>query len=105
MKTKRKNSPLKFSPDFGPKLDEDQKKGLDSDLPGFVLKLSAQITKGGGACRNFSYYSMLIILYWRPTGWGPWHHAPPKYAPEQTSVYLLFGYSFHKLNVVFFSVY
>ena len=32
-----------------------------------MLKPSAQVTKGG-ACRNFAYYSMLIILSWRPKG-------------------------------------
>ena len=44
-------------------------------------------------CRNFAYYSMLIILSWRPSGRGPWHHAsPPKYAraSEYCSTLLFF---------------
>ena len=50
--------------------------------PGYaagVIKASAQLTKGG-PCRNFAYYSMLIILSWQPKGGGPWPNAPPKYA-------------------------
>ena len=63
MKTKRKISPLRISPFFCPKLGEDRKKMVISQiLFVFVLKLSAQITNRG-ACRNFAYYSMLIILH------------------------------------------
>ena len=63
MKTKRKNSPLRINPFSCPKLGEDRKKKVISQiLSVFVLKLSAQITNRG-ACRNFAYYSMLIILY------------------------------------------
>ena len=47
-----------------------------------MLKFSAQDTKGG-ACSNFAYYSMLIILSWRPRG-GPWRHAPPLNTPLST---------------------
>ena len=70
MTTKRKISPLRISPFSCPKLGEDRKKKVISQiLSVFVLKLSVQITNRG-ACRNFAYYSMLIILYWRPKGSG-----------------------------------
>ena len=82
MKSKSKIFPLRISPVFGPKLGEDQKKRSSPRFCPFrVLKLSAQVTKRGGACRNFAYYSMLIILSWRPKRGEPWYHAPPKYAP------------------------
>ena len=50
---------------FLPKVRSRQKKKkiFSQILSVFVLKLYAQITKVGGACRNFAYYSMLIILY------------------------------------------
>ena len=64
MKTKRKISSLRISPFSCPKLGEDRKKKkvISQILSVFVLKLSAQITNRG-ACRNFAYYSMLIILH------------------------------------------
>ena len=63
MTIKRKISPLRISPFSCPKLGEDRKKKVISQiLSVFVLKLSAQITNRG-ACRNFAYYSMLIILH------------------------------------------
>ena len=38
----------------------------------------------GGQCRNFAYYSMLIIQSWQPKG-GSWLNAPPpKCAPAFT---------------------
>ena len=47
-----------------------------------MLKSASQLTKGG-PCRNFAYYSMLIILSWRPK--GPWPNGPPpKYSPANT---------------------
>ena len=69
VKTKKQNkrSSLKFSPIFWPKLGAGQKQ---RSSPTFcVLKASAQRTKRG-PCRNFAYYSMLIILSWRPKGRG-----------------------------------
>ena len=70
MKTKRKISSLRISPFSCPKLGEDRKKKVISQiLSVFVLKLSAQVTNRG-ACRNFAYYFMLIILHWRPKGSG-----------------------------------
>ena len=51
---------LKFSPVFGPKLGEGQKQKSSPTVS--VLKPSAQLTKGRGACHNFAYYFMLIIL-------------------------------------------
>ena len=46
-----------------------------------MLKLSAQVIKGGWARRNFAYYCMLIILSWRAKGGGHGTMATPKYAP------------------------
>ena len=68
-RAKKKRSSLKFCPIFCPKLKITR---LKHRL--YVLKPSLQLTKGG--CRNFAYYYMLNILYWRP-------NAPPplKYAP------------------------
>ena len=66
MKTKRKISPPTISPFSCPKLGEDKEKGCKSDFVRFCAQtfFLAQITNGGrGACRNFAYYSMLIILY------------------------------------------
>ena len=61
MKTKRKISSFRISPFSCPKLGEDRKKKVISQiLSVFVLELSAQITNRG-ACRNFVYYSMLIL--------------------------------------------
>ena len=36
--------------------------------------------RSGGPCRNFAYYSMLIIQSWQPKG-GAMAQCPPKYAP------------------------
>ena len=97
VKTKNKRSSLKFSPVLCPKLGEDQKKkGLHSNLVQFLAQTWVQAKNKGlrlpfvcsnllpkfqkGACRNFAYYSMPIMLSWRPKG-GPWPNAPPKYAP------------------------
>ena len=100
LKTKRKVSLLRFSPIFGPKLDEDRKKRSSLRFnPIFGPKFGEDQKKNKssvrfcpfvrsnfvpnlqrGACRTFAYLSMLIILFWRPKG-GAWHHAPPKYAP------------------------
>ena len=65
---------------FGLKLGEDQKKVFTQILSVNVLKLSAQITKVGGPCRNFAYYYMLIILSWRPKG-GSHGTMPPLNTP------------------------
>ena len=105
MKTKRKISPHRISPYSFPKLDKDQnKKGLQSKIVRFldqnyvkikkkkfftqilsfcVLKLSAQVTKGG-AMPQFCilFYANYTILV---TQRGD--HAtmpPPKYAPGST---------------------
>ena len=65
MKTKKKRSSFRFSPVFGPKLGEDQKKEkvFGQSLSVFMLKLSAQVTKGGGG---------LAAIFQTI----PWHHAP-----------------------------
>ena len=81
MKTKRNISPLRISPFSCPKLGEDKKKKVISQIFSvFVLKLSAQITNGGGMpqfCKLF--YANYTIL--KTQRWWPWHHAPSKYAP------------------------
>ena len=109
MKTKKKISPLRISPFFCPKLGEDQKKnGFHSILVWFLAQnfvktkdkkkrslprfspfvCSNFLSKlqRRWPCRNFAYYSMLIILSWRPKG-GAWHHSPLplKYAPGFSS--------------------
>ena len=75
MKTKGNISPLRISSVFGPKLDEDEKK-LDEaqkkkkrrSSPRFcpfrVLKLSAQVTKGGGSMPQFCilFYANYTVL-------------------------------------------
>ena len=76
MKTKRKISPLRISPFFGPKLGEDQKK---NSVP-LCAQTFCPSYKDGGHAAILHTISMLIILSWRPKG-GAWHHGPPKYAP------------------------
>ena len=49
MKTRRKKSPLRISPVFGPKLGEDQKKRLHSDLVRFGAKTLLKLQRGGHA--------------------------------------------------------
>ena len=66
-KDQKKRSSVKFSSVFGPQLGEGQKKTSSPTV--CALKLSAQATTGG-ACRNFAYYFMLVILSWRPKGEG-----------------------------------
>ena len=95
MKTKRKISPLRISPFFRSKLGEDQKKGLRSDLMWFsaqnqvktkkeknvfsqilsvfVLKPSAQVTKGGSMQQFYMlFYAKYIILAAQRGGMAPW---------------------------------
>ena len=73
---------LRFSPVFGPKLGEDQKKSFSLGFspvlcPNFLPKLQT----GGRAMPQFCIICYAnYILYWRPKG-GAWHHAPSKYAP------------------------
>ena len=105
-----------------------KKKGLQSNLVRFLAQnwvkakkkvfahrlcaqAFSQVTRGGGgACRNFAYYSMLITLFWRPK-WGAWPNgSPPKYAPayiqidpanfkeKVVSSFLAADISLHKLN-------
>ena len=75
---KKNRSSLKFSPVFCPKLSACQKQMSSPTL--CVLKATAQLTNGR-PCRNFAYYSMLIILSWRPKGGAMAQWPPPKYAP------------------------
>ena len=63
VKTKKKRSSLKFGPVFGPKLGGGQKKGL---RPPFLCSNPLLKLQRGETCCNFAYYSMLIILSWRP---------------------------------------
>ena len=76
----KKRSSLKISPLFAPKLREDQKKGLYPDSV-FLCAQTFSPSYKGGACRNFAYYSMLIILSWRPKGGAMAPCLPPKHAP------------------------
>ena len=80
----KKRSSLRFNPVFGPKLGEDQKKGLHPDLVRFYTQTFCPSYKGG-ACRNFAYYFMLIILYWRPKRRSYGTMTPPKYTPATDS--------------------
>ena len=66
----KKNFSIQNQSIFLPKIRwRPKKKVFTQILSVSVLKLSAQVTKGG-VCRNFAYYSMLIILSWRPEGGG-----------------------------------
>ena len=85
MKTRRKISPLRISPVFGPKLGEEQKKKvLTQILSVSVLKLSAQVTKGL-AMPQFCilFYANYTILATQREGMAPCPH--PKYAPVITN--------------------
>ena len=100
----KKNSPLRISPFFCPKLGEDQKKKRSSlnispvlaqnyvktkdkkkrSLPRFCSFVCSNFLpklQRRWSFRNFAYYSTLIILSWRPKGGGPWHHSPPLNTP------------------------
>ena len=86
MKTKKKRSSLKFGPVFGPKLGEDQKKGL---RPSFQCSNPLPKLQRGDPCRDFAYHSLLLILSWRPKG-GAWPNGPLcKYAPAETRYCIL----------------
>ena len=109
---KKKTSSLNFRPVFGPKLDEDRflaqktkkkkKKGFHSNLVRFLAQNWVQgknkrlrlpfvcsnllpKVQRGGACRNFAYYSMLIILSWRPKGVAMAQCPPPLNTPLRAS--------------------
>ena len=84
-------SPL-FCPKLGEAPPKKRKKSLHSNLVRFLAKKrslftvsaltpSAQVTKGG-PCHNFAYFSMLIIMSWRPKEGGHGPMAPPTYAPD-----------------------
>ena len=75
---KKNRSSLRFSPVFGPKLGESPKKRSSPTV--CALKPSTRVKKGG-PCLNFAYYSMHIILSWRPKGGGHGPNPPSKYAP------------------------
>ena len=58
--TKRKISPLIISSFFCPKLDEDQKKKVFTQILSVsVLKLSAQVSKGGGSIPQFCLHTII----------------------------------------------
>ena len=74
---------------FWPKIRCRPKKGLHLNLVQFLAKKKVFAHRfcaqtfcpsykggGGGACRNFAYYSMLIILSWQPKG-GAMAQWPP----------------------------
>ena len=70
MKTKRKISPLTISPFFCPKLGEEQKKSSSPRFCPLVCLNFLPKFQRGKPCRNFPYYSMLIVLFWQPKGGG-----------------------------------
>ena len=87
--TEKKRSSLKVSPALGPKLGEDQKKGLHSNFDRFLakkkclptvsmLKPTAQATKWGGHATILR--TILCQLYY-PGDPKRGAMAPPKYAP------------------------
>ena len=102
IKTRRKISPFRISPFSCPKLGKDKKKGLHSKLVRFLDQNWVKTKKDrslarfcpfvcsnflpklqrGRPCCNFAYYSMLIILPWRPKGGGAMAPCPHlKYVP------------------------
>ena len=84
MKTKRKISQRRISSYSCRKSGEDQKKSLHSNLVRFLVKNQVYKKRSLSRfcpflssnflpklpCHNFAYYSMLIILSWRPKGEG-----------------------------------
>ena len=106
MKTKRKNSLLRFSPVFGPRLGGDQKKRSSLRFsPAFCPKLGEDQKKRSSLrfspvlCSNFlpklqrrgAMPQFCVLLYANYTilatqRGGPLYHAPPKYAPDSESV-------------------
>ena len=88
MKTQKKISPLRISPYFCPKLGEDQnkKKVFTQILSVSELKLSAQVTKGGGGGMPqfwIFFYANYTILATQGEGHGTM--TPPKFADGNTS--------------------
>ena len=107
----KKISPLRITPFSSPKLGKDQTKVFHSKLVRFLAQNWVKTNKitglypnsvllcaqtfcpsynGGRPCRNFAYYSMLIILSWRPKG----RHVtmnPPKYAPGVSVLHFFFN--------------
>ena len=69
---KKKRFSLKFRPVFGQKKVFAHRYCAQTVCPSYK----------GGLCHNFAYFSILIILSWRPKG-GPWPNDPfpTKYAP------------------------
>ena len=84
LKIKRKVSLLRFSPVFGPKLGEDEKKtSLQSDSVRLCAQTLCQTYKKRGVgmphfCILSFYANYTILAIQR----GAWHHGPtPKYVP------------------------
>ena len=78
---------LKFSPVFGTKLGEGQIQRSDL-LPNL---------QRGGACHNFAYYSMLIILSWRPKGGRPWPNVHPLNTPLLTTYQIGYAMTYWRI--------
>ena len=88
---KKKRSSLKFSPIFGPKLGAGQKGFC---LPFVSSNLLLELQREW-PCRNFAYYSMILILPWWPKGGSQGLKAPPKCAPGRTIANITFTLIFH----------
>ena len=68
---KKKRSSLKFSPTFRPNLGASLKE-THKTYPLCDQSFCSTCKGGEGACRNFAYYSTLIIRSWLPKeGHGP----------------------------------
>ena len=70
----------KSSPFFCPDLCEDQKKGLHQD---FSSPIFCPNLKRGWGVSVTQFCALFVGIYalLAPQVRGPWHHAPPKYAP------------------------
>ena len=84
MKNKRKIFSLRISPFFCPKLRENKKKVFCQILSVFVLKLSAQVTKGGAMPQFYMlfYANYTILATQREGAMAPW---PPLNTPLSVS--------------------
>ena len=85
-KKKKERSSLNFCPVFAQNwvLAKNKRFRLQFVCSNLLPKL-----QNGGPCRNFAYYSMQIILFWRPKGGAMAQWPPPKYAPDRDSTFIV----------------